>query len=380
MHQKQYKNFNIIVIASVMSLLIATTLFNLVIDPYNIYKVTDIKNFNNYKPVVANNLRVSKYYEAKKLQPEVIFIGNSRVLLGINPETFMKKTGKTVYNFGIHSLAVDEMEKLIQVQIKNNKNLKTIYLAIDEDVVISRLNQLKPKKDIERLESSFYTTKDLLDTLVSYKSTQESYNTIKFNQKPAFNDYYYYKNTGLNKVLKSFNNLNSKKIFKEYFSLRHNQDVSMEEETIKGLEKLKGIKALCAQNNIELVVFTNPVHSHLLMIYEKFCDFYNYESLKRKLVEITDFYDFGTISEITNQKISNDIEYMDLSHYRDSIGDKMISVMLGEKNDIENFGILVTTGNIEEHLAMQKKINQSWINKNPEIFKELRQTKLEMEE
>jgi hypothetical protein len=119
------------------------------------------------------------------------------------------------------------------------------------------------------------------------------------------------------------------------------------EETIR---EIRIIKELCDKNNIKLTIYFNPIHraTYLSNSVEEFRGFL---AFKRRVSEISPFYDFTGINEI----VSNNLNFYETSHYRPLVSDMMLSKMYGLNlaKVPEGFGAYVTAENIDEHLKGQ---------------------------
>ncbi|HJI41866.1 MAG TPA: hypothetical protein OIL83_01030 [Veillonellaceae bacterium] len=114
------------------------------------------------------------------------------------------------------------------------------------------------------------------------------------------------------------------------------------------LEELKELKEVADANNIELIVFVNPIH---LLTYRA-TNLDEFDEFKHELTDITSYYDFSGLNDIT----SNNYYYYETSHYRPMVGDMIIHRIFNEPKDSSStFGHWVTKDNVDEHI---KKINQ----------------------
>ena len=118
-------------------------------------------------------------------------------------------------------------------------------------------------------------------------------------------------------------------------------------ETIDSLQKLKN---LCNENNIELIVFINPIHKTTYLDN----DLTQFNEFKRQLSNVTDYYDFSGLNEIT----TSNYYYYETSHYRPLVGDMIIQrIFQPEKGT--TFGVYVTKENVEEYLrALENEVSQ----------------------
>lgn len=91
----------------------------------------------------------------------------------------------------------------------------------------------------------------------------------------------------------------------------------------KVINEIKQIKDLCDNNNIKLTVIFNPLH---ITTYENT----NKEKLlefKSKLSEITSYWDFNSINQIT----TNNYYWYETSHYRGIVGDMILKRIYGDQ-------------------------------------------------
>lgn len=113
------------------------------------------------------------------------------------------------------------------------------------------------------------------------------------------------------------------------------------------LAAIAELKELSRVAGFQLTVFINPIHhtTYLDTDLELFARF------KRGLARITDYYDFSGLNSVTRDNYN----YYETSHYRPFIGDKMLARMFGSPKVAvpEDFGVLVTSKNVEEHIRQQ---------------------------
>ncbi len=108
------------------------------------------------------------------------------------------------------------------------------------------------------------------------------------------------------------------------------------------IEELRQLKAICDENNIELVFFINPINA----VTYRDTNLQEFNEFKYQLAQLTDYYDFSGLNDIT----TNNYYYYELSHYRPLVGDMIIERLFhGGSN---NFGFYVTKENVAEHIKV----------------------------
>ncbi len=123
----------------------------------------------------------------------------------------------------------------------------------------------------------------------------------------------------------------------DYYELRVDEALSDMQELVD----------LCNANGISLTVATNPLYC---VTYKRSAEA-GYLEFLRGLAEVTDYYGFSSLSDITN----NYTCYYETSHYSPYVGHKMIEVIYEDQTDpylwSQGFGISVNSENIDEYIT-----------------------------
>lgn len=116
------------------------------------------------------------------------------------------------------------------------------------------------------------------------------------------------------------------------------------------ISELREIKQLAEENGIDLIVFINPTHKTTYLALDRT----EFDVFKRKLADVTGYYDFGGLNSVTE----NNYNYYDTAHYRPLVGNMMIDRMFGTGTPPQDFGVWVTENNVEEHIrALESQAN-----------------------
>ncbi|HEY9811978.1 MAG TPA: hypothetical protein V6D31_00355, partial [Candidatus Sericytochromatia bacterium] len=138
----------------------------------------------------------------------------------------------------------------------------------------------------------------------------------------------------------------------------------------KQLDALQTIVDTCQQQGIDLKVFISPAHAiqweavHARELWTTF------EDWKREVVKITPVWDFSGYNSITTEPLSDTMQnYLDSAHYFAEIGDLVLNRLYDYKvEDVPpDFGVLLTSTNVESHLAQICDQRETWATQNPEI-------------
>lgn len=114
------------------------------------------------------------------------------------------------------------------------------------------------------------------------------------------------------------------------------------------LEEIRQIAALCRENGIRLVTFTNP----LTPVTFRESVNRDYLVFLKALAEITDYYNFSGCSIVTE----NPKNFVDQSHYSAEVGDMMLEFFACGRRDealeAQGFGMYVTKDNVDDLLRI----------------------------
>ena len=357
--------YNLFLLLVTSALIIATGFVNWLIDPQDVFNTPNYLGINNIKSHKDDNDRLFKAIDITRIRPKIIIVGSSRTKQGINPEHPVFAQDSAVYNLAINGPNFYELRRYIEHAIYNQPNLKEIILGIDFFMFNAHIDN-QPTFSESRLEKKHLTLDDGIKVLFSLDTLNNSRSTIIASKKePILDDSY-----GENGFMPNRNADKEENIWrfnqsiKLYFTLH--SDYKFSESYWSDFEELVN---LCQQNNIKLKVFISPAHAtqwesiYITNRWEVF------EEWKRKMVKLTPVWDFSGYNSVTTEKINKRMNnYVDNSHYTPEIGNLVINrIFYYQTSKVPNdFGALLTTDNIEEHLDNIKNERQQWKKNNPE--------------
>ena len=79
------------------AILLFIGLANYLIDPYGMHFHNRYEGFNKHKPSFLNHTRIIKLFNADKIQPDALFLGNSRLLYLVPEDAFGKYQPRNYY-------------------------------------------------------------------------------------------------------------------------------------------------------------------------------------------------------------------------------------------------------------------------------------------
>lgn len=246
------------------------------------------------------------------------------------------------FNFALASMHLHNLKILL----KNKVKIKNLWLGVNDYVIWKNPQdhesdfQRRTYKDniLDQIDLySFYLLKSLndrdirvLNGSLRLSSSEEMTNPDKANMKTArAREKYALEHP--DKWIKKMTDI--KPTLLGYDDTKYRID--------QVIEELSEIVQLCKKNNIKLTVFFYPSYYKTYLRFNQ----YKIEEFKRKLVSLTDFYDFYELNDV-----SSDVSrWQDSSHFHASIGDYIIKSVQNEK-------FLVTKENIEERIIESREL------------------------
>ena len=265
------------------------------IDPLGIWGSPIISGINNFKVKQPLNLDLLKPYQYRMVQPDVVFIGSSRVYVGLAPKDYPDKSVK-VYNMGMSSLSLEDTLSYLYFMIKVHKPDK-IYLGLDFfQFDVSNAEGARagfsPER-LDRISESFLSciSSKMEETAGMRELAKDT--VIESRRNPATQlfsngwdiqrgDSVQWDQNAWKHSLISF--------MKTYDSF------VLAEKSFEDLSKFVG---LCRDSNIDLKVFFNPISVDLLALIWFSGKYEEFERVKMRVAEIISFHDFATVNEIT---------------------------------------------------------------------------------
>ncbi|MGK7948701.1 MAG: hypothetical protein AB4368_07810 [Xenococcaceae cyanobacterium] len=327
---------------------------NLVIDPYLYFYSPSFKKINQFKPEREKHLMLSKAAEIKHIETKIIFLGSSRVMSGLNTKYPGLKYPDFTYNLGLPGVNMYQIMHYFNHALANQSQIEQVILGIDFFMFNENLENLE-NFDEARLEDKI-VVKDIINNLLSIDALKASVTTFKAN---------------LNNEDRSDSKETTKSRFKRWLTnfLTYEGFYGKYNLSQARLENLQAIVDKCKQHNIELIVFISPTHATQYEAISVSGLWQTFEQWKREVIKITPVWDFSGYNSITTESISDRMDnYIDNSHYSLRVGDLVLSRMLSFQTDKvpEDFGILVTSENIESHLNQVRLDREIWQKEHPE--------------
>lgn len=279
--------------------------------------------------------RVIKPYFENNIKAEVLTLGSSHVLYGVNPEIIEKELDLKAYNLAHTGQKIEQSYFLLKESISNNQIPKIVVLdifgvfleseAYDYNGFSKTYNYLK-KDNIKKeyLESSGFELSKLkiLDTHTNWKfmDRKNFKNSLfyedKFSVRKLYNGYFY----------ESDSNISDVEVEKLKDMSQNRAYIIREELSTKELDYIVKIKKLCIENNVDLIAIKIPVINYYLdgekysLLNKKIESFMKNQNIsyidynlkanweKIELDYLKDFLDNGHLNQNGAKKLTDDLK------------------------------------------------------------------------
>lgn len=336
-----------LIILSVFTL----TVISYIVDPIGVWGTSNRIGINNYKIHQGNYLDVFKPYEVVRTKPKVIWIGSSRVYVG-----FQMDENEREYNMGASSLNLPDIKEYLRF-IYHIQTPRKVYLGLDlfqfsnksyrlvrNGYSSFRLNKVSEKG----MGALLMKSKDAFGTIKEVPMTV--WQSIRHcDSQPIFE-------CGWDRRRGNAKNINQQEFYAYVTSFRKDYDDFLYTEN--AMDCLKDILAEADENNVEIVLFFNPVTVDLQAlqhITEHDKDFYH---VKQEVAAIHPVYDFCWVNQYT---VDRQGWFYDASHYRAVYGDICRAAMNGKDNGSAR---LLTANNVNQELEQEDILFDNWKKNN----------------
>jgi len=398
MHLRYFKWFAGITITCA-GLMVA---INYIVDPAWIYRAVEKPGFNQVKPKLSKYRIIWKASHILTAKPDILILGNSRVELGIDPSAAYRlgliAVERSIFNAAIPAASIYSMQRFLQQAIDGGE-VKELYIGIDylqfmDDFfegarqayneheglfVVDAAGNPQPLQPLVIFSKTLFSTEALNSSLQTLKKQHPKYQgltSLGFNSNESMlqsildggTQKRYFLNEDIRFIDTSIKSTNSPAVYR------------------KGLEELRALLLLAQKNHIKTTLFTSPAHVHLQYLDAHAGDGEDYYQWKRELAGMVAdvnktgenpvvMWDFSIPNIDTMEQLpENDVDlmqwYLDPSHYRATLGERMMRRFMGGKPAAgdEHFGMLLTADTVEENIRQHREQLLFWQQNYPQDY------------
>lgn len=379
-------------------LLLTVAIFNLVVDPYGLFRLVDRPGFNQIKPTAGAHGAMAKAYQVLRIQPRGLILGNSRSEVGLDPDhPAWPENSRPVFNLALPGTGPQTTLGYLQHVISNSKEkgkpkIETAVWGIDfMDFLVDASGQSlvrATKKDRRLLGApgdarnpyhALQQLRDYAEATLTLAAFLDSVHTLTNSENPYSEDL---TPLGFN-PMKDYRKITAEEGYPAVFRqkeientkayLRRSKEIfDAEGRSSPAFESLREIVAICRQNKIALYLIIYPYHAHLLEIMRITGHWSAFESWKREVVHIVEtegmthgsrvqVWDFSMINELTSEAVPFDHArdatmnwYWEAGHFKRELGDLILNRVFAEGGQFKDFGVLLTSENVDRQITAMR--------------------------
>lgn len=394
------KKYSIQLVSSSAIIIILFIAVNFIVDPFDIYGTPKIKHFNLIKPSAGDSPRLSEIINVLRKRPEYLIIGTSREDSGIDPKHLVFN-GHSVFNAAISSQPFLESKEILDSLSKRGEPPKIIVFGLLFELANVFGNPLPADYSQENFNPS--RPYKLLLSLSTLKSSAKTIvKNLAGNSSAKENDGFRAPEEWVKQLL-----IGQHKAFKDnerHYSLDNHFPMpacknaligdTKNGTTLTPMEEVRDAVAIAYRMKSDMRLFVGPSHARQWETIQASGLWGQFEDWKRMVVEIVeseavkakarpfqvwDFSGYNTITTepipATGDKTTRMRYYYESSHYTPAAGDLVLDRIFNyhapDRTVPDDFGVLLTSQNLESHLAGIRADREHYRQTHPDDIAEI---------
>jgi hypothetical protein len=365
--QASYKRFTAWCAAVVGGGVLLVVAFVAVIDPYHLYRLVDSTRLNHVKPQPEQYREQIKVAQATALRPDLILLGNSRVEVGLDPDSpQLSGHGRTAYNMALAGTSLTTSERMY-ARLRAAAAPATMAVVGVEflDFLVKPDSSTAPAASTEPLPWQWR-----FDTLFSIKSVSDALSTVRLQKADdpqtmttrghtPLRDYNRYaRQEGYYSIFQQKAGDNAKNIVRK----PHNLLVAGTDGS-ESIGRLRALLDTMARDRTEVHLVIYPYHAQMMAMFEEAGLEPTMDEWKRLLVREADavrgrypnaritVWDFSGYAEARCERIpgpgdtrSKTQWYWEAGHFKSTLGERILQRILGDEMP---FGVRLAANNLD---------------------------------
>jgi hypothetical protein len=349
-------------------------LVNLMVDPIGAFPNLHIRSLEPYRPRVDN--RTAKAELAHRSGWEIVTIGSSRVLSGLPADYPLFRSNRTV-NLALTAPMLTELASALRVVRANNgKPPRMVILGIDFYMFAEG-----PDSVLDYMETRFNPKLDRVDyfakRLIGLKATEDSVEVLRNHLRGRALELQDRDGFMKHRVGEDFAH---RPVFEQVMRVFAPGYRAMPYDTSNRVEVLRKMLRDCREQNIDVRLMIMPIHALEMELLYACGKGESFAELKRTLVRLLAEEGLeGTVplldatgyagpvaeevppAEVHGLKMKYFIEN---SHATPVLGEMLLNRLFGV-GGTNQFGVLLTRTNIEDHLRQQRQDREAYLRAHP---------------
>lgn len=336
--------------------------YNFYVDPYGLNEFHRERGFNYYKNQYKPFARTLKIYQSQKYNPEVIFLGTSRMEY-LAPDLTVFENGPESFNFAQSGGTTTEMLHCARYAF-DEFDVKELWYGLDFVSFTNLTPDLRDGFDTLKWQSWWPAWAEEAKIYSSWEMIEKGDKCIERNKKDTFGltVKYQYNDRGSrtnNWRISMLNREGEDWLNKEYDEMLATYEALYNTDTLalrpNRMDAFAEVIEMTKANGARPVIFIAPLHHSQFKLIQSSRAYPLFQQWLRELAATTDFYYF-----LGDNKVTRDRDlFWDSQHPRREMAPVLNEYITGQSQPLaDDFGMLVTEDNVEQLI---EEIHQRWI-------------------
>jgi len=361
-------------IFATLMLLAAVAAFNLLVDPYDQFRIFDGEGFNRIKSHASQRTVLFKRKNVERMRPNALILGNSRAEIGFDPDSPAWPAAlRPVFNLalpgtGPHS-ALDEFRRAQDINASRLVLVGLDFLDFRVDPSARIGYAPLPLQANDRLQG----LRDRISALLTIDALVDSLGTMKAQRDPYLASL---TDAGFN-PMRDYVGIARREGYYAMFRQRNQENAKNYARGWKSIYLAEGRPAPAfdavgqiisaahdGKTAVRLVIY--PYHAQTLVLFHQAGLWPAFEAWKRELAKLVEnapadtdveLWDFSSFVPYADEKVpgagdtTSELRwYWEAGHFKKSLGDILLARLLDTRGNNMQWGRRLLLQDIEEHL------------------------------
>jgi len=368
--------------------------FNLVIDPYGLFRVVDVPGVNSVKSQASERGSLFKHVSLERMRASGLILGNSRAEIGFDPESpAWPLWARPAFNLALPGAGISAVASDFAKALRGSTP-KLVVVGLDfldfrvdpssGDTFQIRAPGADPSVELREHMSALLSMSALTDSLATVKAQHEPYPTslteAGFNPKQDYVGIA--RREGYYALFRQRDQENALAYMRGPKSI-----LQAGRRPGAGFDAVDGIIALAGARGIKLRFVIYPYHAHTLVLFRLSGLWPAYEDWKRELARRIDaapgaidveLWDFTGFSPYSDEKVPipgdtrTELQwYWEAGHFKKALADVLLAEMFAAPMNGERWGHRLTGRDVEERLREQREARDDYQRSHPNDIADL---------
>jgi hypothetical protein len=341
--------------------------FVAVIDPYHLYGFVDSRRLNHVKPLPEQYREQIKLAQATAARPDLVLLGNSRVEVGLDPDSpQLSGHGRSAYNMALAGATLAVNERMYAALRADAAPAAMAVIGVEFLDFLVKPDSAPPAAPA----AGPFPWQWRFDTLLSVKSMTDALRTVRLQkaadpatmtqrgQTPQRDYNRYARAQGYDAIFQQKAAENARNIVRK----PHNLFVAGTDGS-PSIDRLRALLDTMARDRTEVHLVIYPYHAQMMAMFDEAGLAPTMEAWKQVLVREVDavrgrypsarigVWDFSGYAAMRCERIPAPGDtrtatrwYWDAGHFKSALGERMLQRILGDETP---FGVRLAAGNLD---------------------------------